>query len=86
MTLQQYSAYRSLKMLHSQYITDDYIKPDGVVLVIQYKDPNKLYRMVEIDKDGRCKVTTFEEKGAYLQEVVLPREGSFIKNRKKVQK
>ena len=83
MTLQQFSVYRSLKTLHVQYTTEDFVRPDGIVTVIQYEEPNKLRRIVHIDKDGRCKVVNFEPTGPVETEVFLPRERKSFKNRRK---
>lgn len=83
MTLQQFSVYRSLKTLHVQYTTEDFVRPDGIVTVIQYEEPNKLRRIVDIDKDGRCKVVNFEPTGPVATEVFLPRERKSFKNRRK---
>lgn len=86
MTLEQYRVYRSLKLLHCQYITECFTRADGLITIIQHDGDGKLYRMVEVDKNAKCKVTEYDENGAHSQDVALPRERPAIKNLHKVKK
>jgi hypothetical protein len=89
MTLQQFSVYRSLQSLHPEYITEDFLQPDGKILIIQYKEEqisNKIVRLIEVDHYGGCSVTSFDDNGRKIvRDVPRPEKKSF-KSRHKVEK